>query len=334
MIAVPTVSVIVCAFTLKRWDDLRLCVDSALAQPETTELILVIDHEDLLLARARARWPAIRVIANRHPQGLSGARNSALEIATGEVVAFLDDDATADTDWLRHLLSAFDDPAVIATGGTAVPRWPAGRPSVTLPPELLWVVGCSYIGQPTETAEVRNVVGCSMAFRLEPLLKIGGFNLETGRVGSIPLGNEETEVCIRLRQQDATRRIVFEPKSIVRHTVTPERMTWRYLRRRSFFEGVSKSALSRDLGASDALSSERSYAAAVLPAGAFRELRFGRPLGAVAIALSLASAGVGFGYGTIRGAATARTRPQSVAPIVRLSPVTDARPQQNPVAWS
>ena len=141
-----------------------------------------------------------------------------------------------------------------------------------------------------------------MAFRREPLIGIGGFNLETGRVGSIPLGAEETEVCIRLRQQDPTRRVVFEPKSVVLHTVTPERMTWRYLRRRSFFEGVSKSALSRDLGSGDALSSERSYALGVLPAGAWRELASGRPLGSLAIVLSLAAASVGYAYGSLRGA--------------------------------
>ena len=332
MTTVPTVSVVICAFTLRRWDDLRLSVASALAQPETTEVILVIDHEELLLARARSYWPAVRVLANRHAQGLSGARNTALELATSEIVAFLDDDASANADWLRHLISAFQDSAVVASGGKALPRWPTGCASVTLPPELLWVVGCSYIGQPTETAEVRNVVGCSMAFRLAPLLAIGGFNLETGRVGSIPLGNEETEVCIRLRQQDSARRIIFEPRSLVAHTVTLERMTWRYLRRRSFFEGVSKSALSRDLGAADALSSERSYALGILPAGALREVRIGRPLGAVAIALSFASACAGFVYGTLRGAAAARKAAGSFAPIAQLPQIIGGRSHENPAA--
>ena len=302
MSGLPTVSVIICAFTLKRWDDLVLAVESALDQERTTEVILVIDHENELQQRAASKWPQIQVVANRFAQGLSGARNTALEHATGSIVAFLDDDATAQDGWLSEMLDAFSGAEVVAVGGSARPRWPAGTPSITLPPELLWVVGCTYTGQPTSRSDVRNVIGCSMAFRRQELLAIGGFNLETGRVGSIPLGAEETEVCIRLRQQDPSRRIIFEPKSIVLHTVTPERMTWRYLRRRSFFEGVSKSALSRDLGSTDALSSEKSYALGVLPAGMWRELTGGRPLSAFAIGLSLAAAGFGYSYGLLRGA--------------------------------
>ncbi len=141
-----------------------------------------------------------------------------------------------------------------------------------------------------------------MAFRRAALLEAGGFNPDTGRVGVVPLGAEETELCILLRQADPARRIIFEPRSIVSHTVTPDRVTWAYLCRRSFYEGVSKSALSGRLGALDALASERSYVRRVLPAGAWRELMNRRPLGAVAITLSLVAAGIGYAYGTLHGA--------------------------------
>lgn len=296
---------VICAYTQRRWDDITAAVASALAQPDTLEVILVIDHEDDLLARARAAFPAAVVLANDHRRGLSGARNTGLARAAGEFVAFLDDDAAADDRWLRLLLTGFEDDHVVAVGGSAHPLWPSGVSPALLPPELLWVVGCTYRGQPTRRADVRNVIGCSMAFRRRPLEDIGGFNPDTGRVGQIPLGAEETEVCIRLRHADARARIVFEPLSRVSHRVTPDRTTWRYLRRRCFFEGVSKAALSRSLGSGDALSSERSYTARVLPLGLLREMRHGRPAGALAIVLSVAAAATGFAYGSLMQARVA-----------------------------
>lgn len=305
-------SVVVCAYTLRRWDDLAEAIDSVRAQPEASEVILVIDHENELLGRAEEKWGAtdVIIVPNRHRQGLSGARNTGLELASGELVAFLDDDAVAAADWLRLLVDCFVDDNVVGAGGSAVPNWPSGIPVPTLPPELLWVVGCTYRGQPRELTEVRNVLGCSMVFRRIPLLTIGGFNVKTGRVGQIPLGGEETEACIKLRQAFPASRVMFEPRSVVRHRVTADRTTWRYLRRRSFFEGISKAALSRDLGHQDALSSERSYVGRILPGGVWRELSHGHPLGALAIALSLASAGLGYCYGISRS----RPRISRVAP--------------------
>lgn len=295
----PTVSVIVCAYTQRRWGDIEAAVDSVRAQPEASEIILVIDYESELLQRAEERWSAdgIIVIPNRHQQGLSGARNTGLETADGELVAFLDDDAVAADDWLRLLIDCFASDDILGAGGAALPNWPSGRPSATLPPELLWVVGCTYRGQPVERSEVRNVIGCSMIFRRAALLTIGGFNVDTGRVGQIPLGGEETEACIKLGQLYPNSRVMFEPRSVVRHRVTPDRLTWNYLRRRTFFEGVSKAALSRTLGSHDALSSERSYTGRILPSGVWRELSRAHPAPAFAIVLSLVSAGFGYLYG-------------------------------------
>jgi GT2 family glycosyltransferase len=296
-----SVSVVICAYTQARWDDLSAAVASALSQPDATEVIVVIDYEDALLARATnaLTGPRVRVVPNREKQGLSGARNTGVHESSSALVAFLDDDAEATATWLGELVGCMSSDDIVGVGGRAEPRWPNGAASSTLPPELLWVVGCTYVGQPTELSEVRNVIGCSMLFRRERLLAVGGFNLNTGRIGSIPLGGEETELCIKLRQADPSARILFQPLSIVNHRVSADRTTWRYLSRRSFFEGVSKSALSRDLG-SDALSSERSYTTRVLPIGAIRQLAGGRPLGAAAIVLSLGAAAAGFVYGSLK----------------------------------
>jgi GT2 family glycosyltransferase len=299
-----SVSVVICAYTLDRWDQLVLAMDSVSEQSPPHETILVIDHNDELLDRARTRWPGSVVLANAARRGLSGGRNTALQVASGEVVAFLDDDAIAGPGWLESLLSPFDDPSVVAVGGSATPIWPDIAPAV-LPDELLWIVGCSYRGLPEEPGPIRNVMGCSMAFRRAPLLGIGGFNVDTGRVGTLPIGCEETEACIRLRQVDPARVILHEPAANVRHHVSTDRVRLAYVARRSWCEGLSKAGIARTVGRQDALSSEAAYATRVLPAGVWRELRRGPSglVGASAIVLSLALAGVGYLWG---GVATVR----------------------------
>lgn len=299
-----TVSVIICAYTQRRWQDLQDSVESARAQSDTTEVVVVIDHEPELFRMAQNRWPELTVIENAEAQGLSGARNTGVLAATGDIVAFLDDDATADADWLTWMLDAFEDPSVAGVGGWAEPVWPDARGPKLYADELLWIVGCSYRGLPTDTADVRNVIGCSMAFRRGAILAVGGFSSTVGRVGNIPLGGEETELCIRIRQADPSARIVFEPMSLVRHRVSADRGTWTYLRRRSFYEGVSKAVLSRTLGRSDSLSSESSYLTRVLPGAFLRELtKVGRggATRALAIALTVTATVAGYGLGAVAG---------------------------------
>jgi len=299
-----TVTVVVCAYTEDRWDDLVASVESVRRLPETTEVVLVIDHSDALLARSRARWSDVVVVPNRFRQGLSGARNTGVAAAHGEVVAFLDDDAAADPRWLEHLLAPFAQPEVVGVGGHATPRWPDGARAF-YPPEALWVVGCSHRGLPTTTADVRNVIGCSMAFRRASVVAVGGFNLDTGRVGTVPLGCEETELCIRIRQADPSARIVLEPRADVSHHVTPQRVTWAYARRRGWSEGLSKAALSRQVGAGDALSSESDYLRRVVPAALVRELgQTGRGgAGRAGVLLTVVVATVlGYAAGTLRRA--------------------------------
>jgi hypothetical protein len=187
-------------------------------------------------------------------------------------VAFLDDDALPAGGWLTSLLAPFDDPRVLATGGTARPVWADGRPG-WFPQEFDWVVGCSYRGQPEELGEVRNPLGCNMAFRRQVFAEVDGFREGVGRVGRRPLGCEETELCIRLRQRWPDSRIVLVPDAVVDHHVTPERHRFAYFRQRCFAEGISKATVTDSVGTGDGLSSERTYLTRTLPGGVMQGLR-------------------------------------------------------------
>ena len=197
----PTTTVVVCAYTLDRWDLLSTAVRAAALQSHRPcEVLLIVDHNAELAARAEdaLAGAGVTVVANRYGRGLSGARNTGVEEANGEIVAFLDDDAVPEPRWLAALVAPFAAAEVVATGGVARPVWADGRPA-WFPREFDWVVGCSYDGQARGVADIRNPLGCNMAFRRAALAAVDGFREDVGRVGGRPLGCEETELCIRLR---------------------------------------------------------------------------------------------------------------------------------------
>lgn len=322
-----TASVIICAYTHDRWDDLVAAISQLTAdERQPDETLLVIDHNESLLSKAQRyfadpRNGVVTVVPNTAKQGLSGARNTGVVLARGEIVVFLDDDACPSPGWLAELLRHYDDPRVVGVGGSARPVWPTeedGRPGLRpaqLPSadveargEFDWVVGCTYQGQPVEPAMVRNLMGCNMSFRREVFGQVSGFNQNLGRVGRTPLGAEETELCIRIRQADPDSQIVFAPAAQVRHRVSADRVRWKYLVRRCYAEGLSKAAVSALVGSDAALESEKSYVVQVLGRAVLRELgrvvtgsgrggRLAGAAGASAIVVGLGATAIGYGRG-------------------------------------
>ena len=211
------------------------------------------------------------IVPNHFQKGLAGGRNTGVAHAWGDVVAFIDDDAFADPDWLGRIADHYLDPTVRASaawwsqpGSTAGPGW--------FPPELDWVVGCSYLGLRSSLGPVRNFIGANMSFRREILAEIGGFSIELGRVDSNPFGCEETELCLRVSQRYPDAILLYEPAAAVSHRVRKQRARWRYLRSRCYAEGRSKATVASLAGAESALASERSYVRSTIPRGVGRSL--------------------------------------------------------------
>jgi glycosyltransferase involved in cell wall biosynthesis len=266
------VSIVICAYTLDRWDALQAAVASCVGQSRPAdEIWLVIDHNEELLERATREITGARVVANRFEKGLSGARNTGVALSMGDVVAFLDDDAFADPTWLAELIAPFDDPGVAGVGGWVEPYWEAGEPA-WLPSTFYWVLGCSYRGLPGDGATIRNPIGASMALRRE-VFSVGGFTSGIGRVGRVPLGCEETELCIRYAARHSAERFVLARSSIVHHRVPASRATWHYVWTRCWAEGLSKAAVSSLVGSTSGLAAERRHVARAIPAELLENLR-------------------------------------------------------------
>ncbi|MCD5401861.1 glycosyltransferase [candidate division NPL-UPA2 bacterium] len=190
--------------------------------------MLSVDHNEELY-RTLEGWlkdvgpgaPDIRLklVHNTGVPGLSETRNVGIRAAEGDIVAFIDDDAVAEPDWLENLVRPFEVPEVVAVGGRAVPLWLSGsRLSWSwFPEELDWIAGCTYKGLPvnyspksavgsqqsipdsrssppdyrlsiddSRLTTIRNVPGCNMSFRKEVFGSVGFFRNDIGGLKETP----------------------------------------------------------------------------------------------------------------------------------------------------
>jgi GT2 family glycosyltransferase len=301
------ISVVVCAHDEARWQELEAAVRSLHGQTlRPHEVVVVVDHNDRLMERARGGLRGAVVIENTAARGLGGAWNSGVAASSGSIVAFLDDDAVASPDWLALLSEGYRDVDVAGVGGSIEPIWEQARPP-WFPREFDWVVGCSYLGMPVSAHAVRNLHGCNMSFRRAVLDALGGFRLG--------YGCDETELCIRLRQRWPSKKLLYAPEAKVFHNVPRGRSGFRRFLSRCYFEGGSKAVVARLVGVGAGLSSEYRYTRTVLPRGVRRGIaefvRQRDPHGlqrAAAIVAGLASTAAGYAAGNSSTERAARRR--------------------------
>ncbi|MEZ0051100.1 glycosyltransferase involved in cell wall biosynthesis [Mycobacterium sp. MAA66] len=301
-----TMSVVICAYTFDRWDDVLAAVASVRGQRiPPYEIVVVVDHNAELYDRLRSALSDVTVIQNAQQQGLSGGKNTGIEATSGDLVVFLDDDAVAHPDWLQHLREAYTDEHIVGVGGTTLPLWETSRPR-WFPREFDWVLGCTFIGR--EPGKVRNVLGGNASFRREVFSVAGGFPSHIGRTAAQhrPLGCEETEFCIRVNHHRPDYSFVFAQHAVIWHRVPSARETFAYFRSRCFAEGISKAAVTQSVGRADGLAVERTYVARTLSRGFLRGLgdALHGDLGgieralAIVVGLSVTAMGYARGIGT------------------------------------
>jgi glucosyl-dolichyl phosphate glucuronosyltransferase len=270
----PTVSVIICAYTEDRWSLLEDCVASVEGQTAPPiEIILCIDHNEELLRRSEQHFvwarPAgaipLTVVANKYDGHLGSARNTAAEVASAEVLAFLDDDAAAATDWLEHLIAPYSDPCVAAVGGAPLPVFEERRPR-WFPREFDWVFGCAYSGLPSTRAQLAHLIGANMSVRRSALHQISGFHSDN---------HDDMDMCLRLAF--AQYEILYEPLAVVSHFVPATRTTWHYFWRRCYFVNLGKVEAFANMQGAAHLGAELAFVWRIMssgiPAGMHQALR-------------------------------------------------------------
>ncbi|HET6202115.1 MAG TPA: glycosyltransferase [Planctomycetota bacterium] len=199
--ACPRASVIVCSRNGGR--TIRACLEGIrrLEYPDF-ETIVVDDGSTDATADIAREYP-VRLIRIPHG-GLSHARNVGLAAATGDFVAYIDDDASPDPHWLTYLAHAFSGTPHAAVGG----------PNIA-PPGNGFVGRCvaNSPGNPVhvllDDQEAEHIPGCNMAFRRSSLLAIGGFDPRFRAAG------DDVDVCWRLRENGSS--LGFSPAAMVWH---------------------------------------------------------------------------------------------------------------------
>jgi GT2 family glycosyltransferase len=293
------VSVVICTHLYARRASLEAALESVAGQSlPPRETVVVVDGDVRLARHLRDRIAPAQLVVLEQRSGLSAARNAGVVKVAAPLVAFLDDDATADRDWLRYLVAGFETEDVVGVGGWSEPVWEGSKPG-WFPAQLLWVVGCSYEGLPLERTAVRNVFGGCACYRKAAFDEVGGFRADLGRTANGLQGAEETEFCLRVKERGSERRFIFEPAARINHRVPRSRVSLRYIARRSWQEGRAKARIASLHGAGS-LRTEQSYVAQTAlsvarrgPAG-MRTRPRETVIHAVAVALSVGCAALGF----------------------------------------
>lgn len=269
-----TATVIIPTFSLGRWDQLVRAVSSVQAQHQSpVELIICVDHNPELARRCEERWGKgtesdfpILVVPNRFEQtqfttiyekahgakrrfGAGWNRNTGAELAQGDILVFLDDDAAAEPSWLGYLLAPFDDPRTVAVGGAPLPRYETERPR-WFPANFDWVFGCAYAGLPTALGPYPRLIGANMAVRRESYNAVGGCQ---------SIDFDDLDLCLRLGRMSESQGLMYEPQAVVHHFVPKERVTWRYFWHRCFFVNLEKVEVFGELGDAADLGAESTF---------------------------------------------------------------------------
>ena len=236
------VSVVVCTHSIDRYDDFQEAAGSIFSQTyDDIEAVLVSDGSKEVYRRMKDDYGSRSdtvVTKTEENVGISGARTHAGETATGDVIAFIDDDAVARESWVEELVETYEEHDVIAAGGRMAPLWVAGKPSF-LPEEFYWLIGVTHRGFSDGEGEVRNTFASNLSFRHDIFLELGGFNTAVGRKGDRQIQAHESEICSRMRRRYG-KGVYYNPDAVVEHKIFDYRTRARWLLNRAFWQGYSK----------------------------------------------------------------------------------------------
>ncbi|KAF3885921.1 MULTISPECIES: glycosyltransferase family 2 protein [Nostocales] len=237
------ISAIICTHNREKY--LGAAIDSLLAQDFAGDFeVIVVDNgsSDRTREITEQRNHDLRLKYIFEPVlGLSVARNTGAQVASGEILAYLDDDAEASSRWLQVLYSAYqDNPKLAIAGGKVTLLWPQGMQSPSwLSTGLAANLGAYDLGNSLVYIQDPGMTprGLNYSIRHSFLKEIGGFDTNLGRVGTKLLSHEElqmTELAL-----DRGMQVAYLPEALVAHNVAPERLQRSWFLNRGWWQGIS-----------------------------------------------------------------------------------------------
>src|SRR5512133_1609538 len=197
----PRISVVICAYNAE--STIRECLDGALRLDYPDYEVIMVDDGSTDATGDLAQGYPVRVIHTEN-RGLASARNTGLDAASGEIIAYLDSDAYPDPHWLQYLANTFRTIDFVGVGGPNLP-----------PPGDGAIAECvaAAPGGPTHVlisdVVAEHIPGCNMAFRAAALREVGGFDPRFRAAG------DDVDMCWRLQERGWT--LGFSPAALVWH---------------------------------------------------------------------------------------------------------------------
>lgn len=169
-------------------------------------------------------------------QGLSHARNKGIKESKGKYIAFTDDDAIVDSQWIARLHETFQAYGCDCVGGRIYIK-PEKELPCWLKKELWGFLGFLDYGDKLLKIKDEKIFGGNMVFSKEILSKVGYFNTELGRTPSALTGGEEAELIQKIKNLGGT--ILYQPSAIVHHIIGHEKINKQYFRKLHYYSGIT-----------------------------------------------------------------------------------------------
>lgn len=247
------ISVIVCTYNRERY--IGKCLEHLHRQHADKKLyeVIIVDNNSTdqtpeICKAAVANYTETTFRYFFEPiQGHSQSRNRGIRESKGNIIAFLDDDAFTNPDYISNLNGFFfSHPEVIAIGGKIIPVY-EGDPPAWMSKYLLPLVAAQDMGnRPKKFTGRKFPIGANMAFRKQAFKQYGFFNTDLGRKGSGLEGGDEKDVFDRLKQNN--EMIFYVPNVVVEHIIPPKRVELSYIRGLGIGVGTSERKRIRESG--------------------------------------------------------------------------------------
>jgi len=246
------ISIVIPCHESDRLKDVTELLDSVEAQTyRNIETIIATEGSFELTQSIRAYmnekgYLNVQVLYNEAEPGSYPSQNLGIGQATGEIIAFVDDDALLFPGWAEEIAKTYaDDSSVIGVTGPILPLWETDS-VLWFPIEFYWIFSCTFWDW-IDKKEVRNGYCTNLSFRREAFDACGLFMSRLEYRGSVKSdwqqpGAQETELCVRIKQKTG-KRIIYDPNVKVKHKVYGYRISTRFIMKRAYLEGYAKAIL-------------------------------------------------------------------------------------------
>jgi glucosyl-dolichyl phosphate glucuronosyltransferase len=244
----PEISVIICAFNRAKLLQVSLnAFTKQTINPDRFEIIIIdnnsTDNTELIckdFISAHSKLDVKYFLETR--QGLPAARNRGIKESSGQLVAFIDDDAEVTENYLEEAIFFFENNTNIsAMGGKIIPVYETGEEPEWLSKNLWRMFAITDYGDKTRKFPITKYPpGCSMVFRKEVFQTIGVF--DTG----LHMRCDDKYIFLRLKEHK--RKFLYYPKLVLKHYIDKSRVSFEAMKKTSLIVGTSERARLRNAG--------------------------------------------------------------------------------------